>query len=169
MKLKTLFERSINAVSFDDIKRFKRYNKETDINSDDIEDTGFAKARDKINKYIRNGKIIIYRSIMVIGGTEGVKKRLGTSWAYDIGSAKSYKDNTGGHGTEYIIQAEINEKYVDWDATLSLGTISIRGTYEKEIRLFKRTPLNVVRMYEVRGGLLTQLDDSEIPNIRFMS
>ena len=45
----------------------------------------------------------------------------------------------------FFIQ-KINEKYIDWESTIQLNMDPNIGEDEKEIRLFKGTPLKILKL-----------------------
>lgn len=114
-------------------------------------------AKEKISNVInwRTNKVTLYRAITVDDSwlehlkTQG--KRLGIYWSWDEEGAEAhwgdYKKNKVAK-----IEVEIDEKYVDWKITLQMNT-SISFKEEKEIRLFKNTPLKIKKL---------SIDDEEI-------
>lgn len=165
MKLKTLFEKSIVDVTADDIVRFKKIHQRSDIKSSDINPENVELVKRIIQRNIVGGKIKIYRAIELEPYSElstAINRRLGIYWTYDITSAKAYRSTHRGYGEEYIIEATINEKYVDWEATIALNTIDTRGTYENEIRLFKNTPIDIDKIYLNVNGKLIDEDVSKL-------
>jgi hypothetical protein len=169
MKLKQLFERSLTKVSYRDVERFKRNTEERpDLDPKNIDIDKFDRIKEKIMGFIRNGKIKIYRGVNSFDPItkELLKKRtLGQSWTYDMGSARSYRGSN--YGDDYILQAEIDERYIDWEETIALNTIDTRGNFEREVRMVKGTPIKIQRVYLVNGKLLDQVDDSEIKDKTF--
>jgi len=169
MKVKQLFERSLSRVSYRDIERFKKNtNKQSDLDTKDIDIERFDRVKEKIMKHIRSGKIKIYRGVNSVEPLTSslLKKRtLGQSWTYDMGAARSYRDTP--YGDDYIIQSEIDERHIDWEATIALNTIDVRGNFEREIRMVKGTPIKLERIYIMDGKMLRQVDDSEVKGMTF--
>lgn len=168
MKVQDLFERALSSVTGGDIDWMKRVGAGTDYNSDDINPEETERIKKKIEKFIRGGRIKIYRAVEFVDDpitSLNRKPVLGTSWTYDLGAAKVYRSH--GHGDEYIIEAEIKEKFINWDDTIALNSIRVRGDYEREIRLFKGTPIKIKRIYKVEGNALQEVDISEIKSKRF--
>lgn len=169
MNLKDLFERSLKRVSYKDIERFKKnIGTQDDLNPEDIDIERFDRVKEKISEFIRGGKIKIYRGVNSVEPfTERLLKKgvLGKSWTYDMGSARSYRGSD--YGDDYIIQSEIDERYIDWEATIALNTIDVRGNFEREIRMVKGTPIKIERVYMLDGKMLRQMDDSEIKDKTF--
>lgn len=101
-----------------------------------------------IDDCIYNGKIKLYRLITVGDNwlnhlsTQG--KRLGIYWTFDREKAEAYWADSSKSNTA-LIEIEINEKYVDWDVTFKQLT-SPSYSEEKEIRLFKNTPINILSL-----------------------
>jgi len=93
----------------------------------------------------KNGKIAIYRAMTVDDNwlnhlkTQG--KRLGIYWSWEYGSAETH---WGDYNKKNIvrIESEVDENHVNWDDTIYQN---IHPNYyeEKEIRLFKNTPLKI--------------------------
>lgn len=93
-----------------------------------------------------DGNLYIYRAITVDDNwinhlkTEG--KRLGIYWSWNPDSAETHWGNYKKPNIA-IIEAEINEKYVNWLETFNLNMDLSLGD-ENEIRLFKNTPLKII-------------------------
>ncbi len=93
----------------------------------------------------KTNKIRIYRAISVNDNwiehlkTQG--KRLGIYWSWDYGSAEPHW-GYGKINNIAIIEAEIHEMYIDWKTTLEMNTNPV-FSHEKEIRLFKNTPIQI--------------------------
>jgi len=108
-----------------------------------------------INQFqIFNNEIIIWRSLLVNENwlehffKDG--KRVGIYWSYD----KDVAEPHGGYNDDdkkinIKIESSIKEEYIDWINTIRLN-ISPNTEDEKEIRLFKNTPLKI-RKIEVGG------------------
>jgi len=110
-------------------------------------------ARDKLNDIIlSNGDIIIWRVLMVSDDwikklKSGNLKRIGEYWSWDKNYAEAHwgyniKDKTN----EVLIESVIQEKYVNWIDTLVLNADPSYSD-EKEIRLFKNTPLKIKKLW----------------------
>jgi hypothetical protein len=71
--------------------------------------------------------------------------RLGIYWSWDPDSAEPHwgYDNLK---REIMIESKINEKYVNWIETLQQN-INPNFEEEKEIRLFKNTPIKILAIY----------------------
>ena len=109
----------------------------------------YEKLRDLFLSLIDNGYITLYRSMMVqedyLNKMEaGQIKRLGIFWTYDIESAEPHwgydKDN---RSKEIILEIKINEEYINWVETYRLGLEHEFMNEEKEMRLFKNTPIDI--------------------------
>lgn len=165
MKLTQLFERSIHTVSKRDIEKFKSMQQRSDIESHTIRTEKLGKVKASIARKIVGGKLKIYRAIELEPYAyleQSLKRRLGIFWTHDVSSAKTYRSKHGGYGEEYVIEATIKEKYIDWEATLSLNTIASRGSYENEIRLYKNTPIEIDKIYIKVNGKLIEEDISKL-------
>jgi len=98
---------------------------------------------DKIDYH--SNKITLYRAITVDNNwlqhlkTQG--KRLGIYWSWDSGGAETHWGDSS-KKNEAVIEAEIDEKYVDWETTFEMN-MNPYYSEEKEIRLFKNTPIKI--------------------------
>jgi len=110
----------------------------------------------------KNGKIAIYRAMTVDDNwlnhlkTQG--KRLGIYWSWEYGSAETH---WGDYDKKNIvrIESEVNENHVNWDDTI-YQNIHPNYSEEKEIRLFKNTPLTIISI-EINDQ---NIDISDIKN-----
>ena len=99
-----------------------------------------------IKKYINpNGMIGIWREMTV--DDEWIKRlsssgnRLGEYWSFDDKAAEAH---WGGNETNSIaIESQINQEYVDWTRTIYANINPTTGESEKEITLFKNTPIKI--------------------------
>lgn len=116
----------------------------------------------KIND--ESGKIKLYRAMDVDENwmehlkTKG--KHLGIYWSWDSEGAEAHWSK--GKKLDIIMETEIDEKYINWQETL---TMNMHPSYseEKEIRLFKNTPININRI-SINGK---DVDISEIKDKTF--
>lgn len=98
---------------------------------------------DKIN--YRSNKITIFRAITVDNNwlqhlkTQG--KRLGIYWSWSSDGAETHWGDPT-KKNEAVIEAEIDEKYVDWKTTFEMN-MHPNFHEEKEIRLFKNTTIQI--------------------------
>ena len=118
----------------DRFKRWLKYDVEYRI------DNFMYEIKDYINA---NGIINIWRKMTVDDNwikrlpTSG--NRLGIFWSFDENAAEAH---WGGNETNKItIESEISQEYVNWDETIKLNIDPSIGEVEKEIRLFKNTPI----------------------------
>lgn len=93
-----------------------------------------------------DGTIDIWRAIMVDSNwlqhliKEG--QRLGKYWTYEKGNAEphwGYNDDE--KNILALLKSSVKEEFVDWVETLRLNTETFND--EKELRLFKNTPLRI--------------------------
>ena len=115
----------------------------------DILERGLEEAKDNIYYKINDesGKIKLYRAMDVDENwlehlkTKG--KHLGIYWSWDSDGAEAHWSK--GKKLDIIMETEIDEKYINWQETL---TMNMHPSYseEKEIRLFKNTPININRI-----------------------
>jgi hypothetical protein len=117
---------------------------------------------------IKDDYITIYRGMNVddnyLSHLEKIGKHLGIYWTYDENCAISYDYPGNDKSCEIIIESEINQKYINWFDTISLN-IDAGGFGEKEIRLFKNTPLKIIRLYQNRK----EMNNNNITNKIFYS
>lgn len=107
-----------------------------------------SKAAERLEEVIDwNGNITIWRKIRVDDNwfkhliTQG--NRLGIYWSWDEHAAEAHWGyNIKDKYNNVLIKSSINEKYVDWEKTLVLNA-ELSSEEEKEIRLFKNTPLKI--------------------------
>lgn len=102
-----------------------------------------------ISGKIVDGRITVWREMTV--SNEWISKlpttgmRLGKYWTFDEGSAEAYwgakNDNT------ITFQTTIDEKYIDWHQTIMANIDPALGEDEKEITLFKNTPIYIDRIH----------------------
>jgi hypothetical protein len=98
---------------------------------------------DKIDYH--SNKITIYRAITVDDNwlyhlkTQG--KRLGIYWSWDEAGAETHWGDYSKKNLA-VIEVEIDEKYVDWKTTFEMN-MNPNFSDEKEIRLFKNTPIRL--------------------------
>lgn len=104
----------------------------------------------KISDNIENGKLTIYRIIMVddewFSHLQKEGKRLGIYWSWDETAAEAHwGHNSSSKTNTVLLTSVIDEIYIDWIETLRLN---IHPFYldEKEIRLFKNTPIDLVSL-----------------------
>lgn len=99
---------------------------------------------ERIDKY---GYIEIYRAMSVddnwIEHLQKQGKRLGIYWSWDINRAEAHWGFN--HQKEVILTAIINEKYINWKETFELN-LDLSLADEKEIRLYKNTPLEITNI-----------------------
>lgn len=131
-----------------------------DQNENDIENTpefyNFIKthleeqleeAKNNIENEIdyNTNKIKLYRKITVdnkwLNHLKTQGKRLGIYWSWDKGMADTH---WGDYNKKNMatIETEIHEKYIDWITTLEMN-MNPSFTEEREIRLFKNTPIKI--------------------------
>jgi hypothetical protein len=102
--------------------------------------------------YIKNHSIKIYRAMKVDENylehffKDG--KRLGIYWAYEENNAEAHW-GVYNKPVDVIFESIVNETKVNWFETISLN-IDPNFENEKEIRLFKNTPLKIISM-ELNG------------------
>jgi len=96
-----------------------------------------------------DGRITIYRGVQVVKNWEDYLakegKHLGIYWTYSEDSPEAWMaDTSNSNRTEsYVIQSSVLQHYVDWTKTFKLNMDINMGDMEKEIRLFKNTPIKI--------------------------
>lgn len=126
----------------EDFKKFVEYELEYRV----------EEAINAIENRIIDGKITIWRIISVKPGwlqhlqQEG--KRLGIYWSYEKGAAEPHWGYKGEETPYYaLMQASVKEEHVNWPETVELNIRPDTGEDEKEIRLFKNTPLKLEKIW----------------------
>lgn len=113
-------------------------------------ETRFYEAKYDIERTTKNGYITIFRSMTVKPKWfEKLEKHkhLGIYWSWDKQSAEAHWGKFGsGHKTIKLV-SKIKEKYVDWQDTFELNINPTIGSEEREIRLFKNTPIKLDAIY----------------------
>lgn len=99
---------------------------------------------------IKRGKLPIFREMMVT--KDWIKKlvkqgkHLGVFWSWDEDAAEAHWGTFAKGYHRILLFSSIKEKYVDWLSTIQKNMI--HSTYdEKEIELFKGTPLTIDKIY----------------------
>ena len=92
----------------------------------------------------------------------GKNTHIGICWSYDVSGADNYSGEDrvehSMYGNEFIIiKSVIDRDYVDWETTFSLMSNISLYQDEKEIRLFKGTPLELISLVNSNGD---EIDDS---------
>jgi len=106
----------------------------------------------EISNLIDNGYIEIWREMTVRSdwlkklATSG--KRLGKYWSWDEKSAHAHWGGVGMY--RILLETKIREEYIDWTETIERNIDPAIGEDEKEITLFKNTPIKINAL-EVNG------------------
>lgn len=116
----------------------------------------------EISSNIKNNKITIWRVMTVddkwLENLSTTGMRLGKYWSFEKDAAEAH---WGGNESNTIrIQTTINEKYIDWGETIEANIDPNIGETEKEITLFKNTPL-IIDSIELNGK---EMNISEFKN-----
>lgn len=97
-----------------------------------------------IQNYIDGDVITIWREMTVddkwIQSLPREAKRLGRYWSFEQDAAEAH---WGGAGKRIQIQTSVNQNYVDWNQTILANIDPQIGEDEKEITLFKNTPIKI--------------------------
>lgn len=131
----------------------------------------FEKAQDEIYSsldYINNNYFKIYREIHVdskwVDNLSKNIKRLGIYWTYDKNRAEAYWGHDKSKNIVVTITAVIRENQVNWVETLQQNT-DMYFSDEKEIRLFKNTPIQLIEI--LVDGEPLDLEDYGVENKLF--
>tara|TARA_R110000796_G_scaffold58413_4_gene134879 strand:- start:30084 stop:30737 length:654 start_codon:yes stop_codon:yes gene_type:complete len=109
---------------------------------------------DDIQHYIDGDTITIWREMTVddkwIQSLPREAKRLGMYWSYEQDAAEAH---WGGAGKRIQLQTSINQSYVDWNQTILANIDPQIGEDEKEITLFKNTPIKIEKLMIDNGSV----------------
>lgn len=114
----------------------------------------------EIQNYFKGDTITIWREMTVddkwleLLPTTG--KRLGKYWSYEEDAAEAH---WGGSGIKIRLQTSVDEKFIDWTQTIIANIDPQVGESEKEITLFKNTPLKLEK-------LIVNKQEMDISNFR---
>ena len=121
-----------------------------------------------IKRYIKNGVISIWRVMTVsdkwLSELPNSGNRLGEYWSYEEDSAEAH---WGSSETNVVkLKTTVSEKYIDWQQTIAANIDPAIGEDEKEIRLFKNTPIKIeeVLIEDNNHRFTGELDISNIKN-----
>lgn len=159
------------------------YANENNINIDDLKDENFVETKEfkeyynhellywadnAINMFKNDviqldNTIPIWRELTVdknwIDHLNSRGKHLGIYWSWDKDAVEAHWGHNTKQKKKYVIESIINANHVDWKNTILLNMDPTLGKDEKEIRLYKNTPLEIVSL-EIGGknviNLLTQ-------------
>jgi len=102
-------------------------------------------ALEEIGYKINGGVITIWREMVVdskwIKSLAREGQRLGKYWSFEQGAAEAHWGGVGEHKIQ--IQTSVREEHIDWQETIEANTDLDIGEDEKEITLFKNTPLKI--------------------------
>jgi hypothetical protein len=119
--------------------------------------------------YIKSGEITIWREMTVDDTWESSlgshAKHLGIYWTYDRNAAEAHWGHNNNKMTFHaLIEAKVKETSVNWLPTIRLNT-EPKARDEKEIRLVKSVPLEIVAIYIDDK----EIDISELADKRFIA
>jgi len=108
----------------------------------------FDEVINMISDQIKNDNIEIFRIITVgknwIKHLEKQGNHLGIYWSFDEDAAEPHWGyNNSKKQIKALIKSLIDQKYVDWVRTIRANLTLSTGEEEKEITLFKSTPLKI--------------------------
>jgi len=164
------------------VNRFKyenniEWNDEIDENSKEFQDWLMNELSDRYYDVVRNirskikpdNRIDIWRMMTVENGwvihlmKEG--KHLGIYWSWEENAAEAHWGQSGNN--RVLIKSSIKEENIDWENTVALNMDINIGEDEKEIRLFKNTPLKIEELYMNNKNIIDDLEVSQIKNKTF--
>jgi len=94
---------------------------------------------------VENGRITLWREMTVpenyIEHLLKQGKHLGIYWSFTGDAAEAHW--AGQHKHVVIIETSVEEKYINWEETILANMSPTTGEDEKEIRLFRNTPLKI--------------------------
>ena len=97
-----------------------------------------------IQNYIKGDIITIWREMTVddkwIQSLPREAKRLGKFWSFEQDAAEAH---WGGGGKRIQIQTSVSQNCIDWNQTIEANINPQIGEDEKEITLFKNTPIKI--------------------------
>ena len=122
----------------------------------------FNEAKYDIERTIKNGYITIYRSMTVkpkwFDKLEK-HKHLGIFWSWDKMSAEAHWGKFEKDYRTIKLVSKIKEKHVNWQDTFELNIDPTIGYEEREIRLFKNTPIKL-------SAIIVKGEEVDISNIK---
>jgi len=157
------------------IENYQYEENKTDVDKDEIEETDDFKnwfkyelkylyddVLDKLNDIILpNNTINIWRMLTVdenwINNLIVKGKHLGIYWSWDENSAEAHWGNGG--QKRVTLKSNVREEYVNWDDTIKLNMNISLGEEEKEIRLFKNTPIKIIEILDENNHNLLELPE----------
>ena len=108
----------------------------------------FEETVNSLHGYIKNGMINVWRIISVkpdwLDHLQKQGQRLGIYWSYQKDAAEAhwgYKSKERPHYA--LIQVSVKEEHIDWISTVEANIRPDTGEEEKEITLFKNTPIKI--------------------------
>ena len=113
-------------------------------------------AIDNISSYIKNdGTISVWRKMTVtdewLKSLPSTASRLGRYWSFEEDAAEAHWG--GSEGNTIKLKAVVPETYIDWQQTITANIDPTIGEDEKEITLFKNTPIRIGEL-EVNGKVV---------------
>lgn len=112
-------------------------------------DDRFEDIKYKIGRITKGGYITIFREMTVKPNWEknlAKHKHLGIFWSWDEGAAEAHWGTFSKGYRNILLITKVREKHVDWIDTFM---VNIHPSYEeeKEIRLFKNTPIKIEGLF----------------------
>ena len=111
----------------------------------------FNNLKDNFNTLINNNFMILYRSLTVKDTyikdlLNNKVKHIGIYWTYDENSAEPHWGYNLNIKNDIIYEININEKYINWVDTIRLNLEHEYFNEEKEVRLFRNTPIEITNI-----------------------
>jgi hypothetical protein len=134
----------IMDMDYDDIHILPRFKKWLNY---EVEST-IEDAMYEIKSHIKGGLITIWRDMTVtdewLTALPSTGARLGRYWSFEEDAAEAHWG--GSEGNTIKIQTTVPESYIDWQQTITANIDPAIGEEEKEITLFKNTPIKIDRL-----------------------
>lgn len=139
----------------EDFQNWLKY--EIEVNYDNVLDN-------MVSKIKSDGTIDIWREMTVddkwVDDLIKTGKHLGIFWSWDERAAEAHGGKFSDNYKKIEIKSSVNEKYIDWEETIKLNMDIDLGEDEKEIRLFKNTPLKIEELiYDDKDLMNTSLGE----------
>lgn len=130
----------------------------------------FDDAMDKISSKIKpDNTIDIWRMMTVddnwMSHLIQSGKHLGIYWSWEENAAEAHWGSGGKQSV--LIQSLVNENYINWEDTIELNMNISLGDEEKEIRLFKNTPIKIIGVEINNEQIIDTPEGNQIKNKTF--
>jgi len=104
-----------------------------------------------IGDYFNGDMITIWREMTVtmewVKALQTTGNRLGKYWSYVENAAEAHWGSHRSSEVKVLFQTSVPEKYIDWNQTIEANIDPQIGDDEKEITLFKNTPIKIEALW----------------------